>query len=71
MVRKLFILGCAMLLACGPREEPARTQTGTAERDARDSIIGQSQLPGAPVVESARDVQAMSKERAAALDSIK
>lgn len=63
----VVVVACAACQAEEPRETP---QIGTPERDARDSIIGQSKLPGAKAVESARDVQATSKERAAALDSI-
>ena len=57
-------------LGCSNTEEQETPQIGTPERDTRDSIIGASKLPGAPAVERARDVQATSKERAAALDSI-
>jgi hypothetical protein len=66
----MLLLTCMVVVACDSPEREATTQTGTPERDARDSIIGQSKLPGAKAVESARDVQATSKERAAALDSI-
>ena len=70
-VRKMWlVLLCAMFAGCQPEEQRETPQIGTAERDAQDSIIGQSKLPGAKAVESARDVQATSKERAAALDSI-
>ena len=66
----MFIVCCA-LAACGrPADQPDTAQIGTPEREARDSIIGQSKLPGAKAVESARDVQTTSKERAAMLDSI-
>ena len=65
----LFLI-CVALAACAPGEPEATPQIGTTERAARDSIHGQSQLPGAKAVESARDIQATSKERAAQLDSI-
>jgi hypothetical protein len=68
----LLVVAGLAVTACTPKEEkPDTAQIGTHERDVRDSIIGQSKLPGAPAVERARDVQATAKERAAALDSIK
>jgi hypothetical protein len=70
MKRWKWLVACVVLAACGSSEPQETPQIGTPEREARDSIIGQSQLPGAKAVESARDIQATSKERAAALDSI-
>lgn len=61
----------AVMTACDSTETRDTAQIGTREREVRDSVIGQSKLPGAPAVEAARDVQATSKERAAALDSIR
>ncbi|HEY0674534.1 MAG TPA: hypothetical protein VGD27_19815 [Longimicrobiales bacterium] len=66
----LFVT-CASMTACDATETRDTAQIGTREREVRDSVIGQSKLPGAPAVEAARDVQATSKERAAALDSIR
>ena len=71
MSRVLTLAMVAVLAACEPAEERDAAQIGTREREVRDSIIGQSKLPGAPAVERARDVQQTSKDRAAALDSIK
>ncbi len=71
MRRKLgVLLACVAFLACESKEPRATPQTGTPERDRHDSIIGQSKLPGASAIEGVREVQATSKERAAALDSI-
>ena len=70
MKKVWLVLVCAVCAACQPEEQRETPQIGTPERAAQDSIIGQSKLPGAKAVESARDVQATSKERAAALDSI-
>lgn len=66
----LLVGACAVLTACGSEERRETPQIGTAEREARDSVIGQSKLPGAKAVEGARDVSATARERAAALDSI-
>lgn len=65
----LFV-ACAGITACDSTETRDPAQIGTREREVRDSVIGQSKLPGAPAVEAARDIQATAKERAAALDSI-
>lgn len=71
MRKVLLVLCCAAALtACKSEEQPPTPQIGTPERAARDSVIGQSKLPGAKAVESARDVSATAQERAAALDSI-
>jgi hypothetical protein len=71
LLKVLTVASIVLLpVACGEEEQRETTQIGTPERDTRDSIIGASKLPGAPAVEAARDVQATSKERAAALDSI-
>ena len=64
-------LALVLVIACEKQEQSETPQIGSPERDTRDSIIGQSQLPGAKVVEGARDVNATAKERAAELDSIR
>jgi hypothetical protein len=56
--------------ACDSDDTRSRSQAGTRERELRDSVIGQSKLPGAAAVERARDAQAISRERAATLDSM-
>ncbi len=47
----------------------AKTSTGRTEREA-DSVIGQSQLPGASGVQKAMASQDSARARAAALDSL-
>ena len=64
-------LALILVTACDAEQQSETPQIGTPERDARDSIIGQSKLPGAKAVEGARDVNAAAKERAAELDSIR
>src|SRR5262245_34764957 len=63
-------VGCAILavvLGCGVRQEkPHRELT---ERQ-RDSLIGESELPGAPVVKRALQTSDGAAERAAQLDSM-
>jgi hypothetical protein len=54
------------LLACS---SSPKTSTGRTERET-DSVIGQSQLPGAPVVKKALDAADSSRNRIAAQDSI-
>jgi hypothetical protein len=73
MNKRILVVLAALTLpaACDTADQPDTAQIGTREREVRDSMIGQSKLPGAPVVEKARDVQATAKERGAALDSIK
>jgi hypothetical protein len=70
MRKTILLLACVLMAACDTTEKPDTAQIGTREREVRDSVIGQSRLPGAPVVEGARDVQSTARERAAALDSI-
>ena len=66
----LLVVVCVALTACRSEEPRDTPQIGTAERGTRDSVIGQSKLPGAKAVEGARDISATARERAAALDSI-
>ena len=47
----------------------AKTGTGRTERKT-DSVIGQSQLPGAHGVKRAMDAQDSARARAAAADSV-
>jgi hypothetical protein len=53
-------------LACA---SGAKTSTGRTERET-DSVIGQSQLPGAHGVKAAMDAQDSARARAAAVDSV-
>lgn len=66
----LLVVACVALTACRSEDPRERSQIGTPEREARDSVIGQSKLPGAKAVEGARDISATARDRAAALDSI-
>ena len=59
----LFLLPA---LACS---SGTKTSTGRTEREA-DSVIGQSQLPGAHGVKSAMDAQDSARARDAAADSV-
>ena len=54
------------LLACS---SSPKTSTGRTERET-DSVIGQSQVPGARVVKKALDASDSSRNRIAAQDSI-
>jgi hypothetical protein len=54
------------LLACS---SGTRASTGRTERET-DSVIGQSQVPGAPVVQKALDASDSARARIAAQDSI-
>lgn len=63
--RFLFLL-LLPALACS---SGAKTSTGRTERET-DSVIGQSQLPGAHGVKSAMDAQDSARARAAAVDSV-
>lgn len=54
------------LLACS---SSTKASTGRTERET-DSVIGQSQLPGAPVVKKALDASDSSRTRIAEQDSI-
>ncbi len=56
----LLLLGCTS----GTKASTGRTQRET------DSVIGQSQVPGAPVVKKALDASDSAKARVAAEDSV-
>ncbi len=61
---------CALLslalLACS---SGTKASTGRTERET-DSVIGQSQVPGAPVVQKALEASDSARARVAAQDSI-
>ena len=68
-LRSLSILsvvaGALLATAC-----QSRTTAGTGRTEhERDSVIGQSKLPGAPVVKKALDVADSSRNRVAQEDS--
>jgi hypothetical protein len=58
----VFLLGC---VACTSTH---KTSTGRTERET-DSVIGQSTVPGAPVVKKAMDSQDSARARAASIDT--
>jgi len=69
-MRKL--LGILGLVACAQVATACQSKTtaGTGRTEhERDSVIGQSQLPGAPVVKKALDVADSSRNRVAQEDS--
>ena len=64
-MRLSFILAVALMTtACAGSSEQARSE------HERDSIIGQSQLPGAQGVQGALDASDSADARAARLDSL-
>lgn len=66
-MRPFFIVSLLLLTAaCGGSNEQGATRT---ERE-RDSLIGQSRLPGARGVQGALDVSDSATARNARLDSI-
>ncbi|HTC25320.1 MAG TPA: hypothetical protein VK688_13255 [Gemmatimonadales bacterium] len=66
MPRTLFVIACLAVAGCKGNSTTAGT--GHTERE-RDSIIGQSKVPGAGVVQRALDVSDSAQHRGARLDS--
>lgn len=66
MTRRWLPLLLVPALACN---SSTKTSTGRTERET-DSVIGQSQLPGAPVVKKALDAADSSRTRVGTEDSI-
>ena len=67
MKRTLYAAALPLvLLACS---SGTRASTGRTERET-DSVIGQSQVPGAPVVNKALDASDSARARVAAEDSV-
>ena len=64
-MRSLLLLLALALVGC---KTTATAGTGRTERE-RDSIIGQSKVPGAGVVQKALDVSDSAQRRGAKLDS--
>jgi hypothetical protein len=64
-MRSLLLLLALNLVGC---KSTATAGTGRTERE-RDSIIGQSKVPGAGVVQKALDVSDSAQRRGAKLDS--
>lgn len=74
MRNRLFaIIGVGLLLACGGGDSDDAANAPAAERTQaeRDSILGESSLPGAGAVKRARETSAAASERAAQTDSIR
>jgi hypothetical protein len=70
-LRLLVALALIALSSCdsdGGRNDSATRTTTT--REQRDSILGQSRLPGAKAVEKALESSKTAQERAAAIDSL-
>jgi hypothetical protein len=63
--RSVLILGLLLLVGCSGGQ---KTSTGRTQREA-DSVIGQSTVPGAPVVKKAIAAQDTARAQAAAIDS--
>ena len=73
VIRKLAVLGCIVLLACagGDPDDAAEVPATERTQAERDSILGESSLPGAGAVKRARETSAAASERAAQTDSIR
>lgn len=56
--------------ACGQGAGDAQTAVDTLTRRQKDSLISEMPVPGAGAVGRALDAQDLSRQRAAALDSI-
>lgn len=72
MMRKLRPILAILVLATCDSPEPRETpQIGTPERRHQDSVIAESQLPGAVAVGRSLDVDSAARARANMLDSIR
>jgi len=61
--------GLVLILVAGCASSTPKTSTGRTERQT-DSVIGQSQVPGAPAVQKALDASDSARARVAREDSI-
>lgn len=68
--RAVFLATLLPLAAACPGEPESGTDSSNLTRAQRDSMIGESQLPGAGAVKRALDAAESARERAEALDSI-
>jgi hypothetical protein len=66
MRRIPYVLLPVCLLACS---SGTKTSTGRTQHET-DSVIGQSQVPGAPVVQKALDASDSARASVAAQDSV-
>jgi hypothetical protein len=67
----VVLLMAFLLVSCASEDPQPIPRAGTPEREQRDSVLGQSRLPGAGVVRQADAVRDSSRSRAAAMDSIR
>jgi hypothetical protein len=65
MTRPTVLLALAVLTGCG---EGTKASTGRTQRES-DSVVANSQLPGASTAKKAMDISDSSRARVAAQDS--
>ena len=69
-MNRALLLACIALAACTPSDTPANNRDTMNQRQ-RDSVLGQSQLPGAQGVTKAMAAADSACARNAQLDSIR
>ena len=67
-MRFLVICGCLLVLSCSPKGSSERA--GSASERERDSVLGESRLPGAQGIRGALRVSDSASARQARLDSV-
>jgi hypothetical protein len=67
-MRFLVISGCFLVLSCSPKSSSAGA--GSANERERDSVLGESRLPGAQGIRGALRVSDSASTRQARLDSV-
>ena len=72
-MKRGFVVAAAVLSvwACGEGAGEAQTAVDTLTRRQKDSLISEMPLPGAGVVGRALDVQDLTRQRAAEMDSVR
>jgi hypothetical protein len=72
-MKRGFVVAAAVLSlwACGDSAGDAQTAVDTLTRRQKDSLISTMPVPGAGVVGRALDVQDLTRQRAAEMDSIR
>ena len=65
---KLSLTALSLALSISSCTTTHKTSTGRTERET-DSVIGQSSVPGAPVVKKAMDTQDSARAAASAIDT--
>ena len=68
-MKRLLVLAAIVLAGCAPSETPANNRDTMTQRQ-RDSVLGQSGLPGAQGVTKALSAADSARARQARLDSI-